>query len=236
MSKNIAIVLAAGRGSRMNSSIPKQFMMIENRPVLYYSIYAFQTSPVIDEIVLVTSQDEMEYCKKEIVEKYSLDKVSKLVCGGSERYESVYNGLSSVSDDGYVFIHDGARPCITADMIERLFISVKEYNAVVAAVPSKDTVKIADSNGFVDSTPDRNTVWCIQTPQVFSLSEIKKAYNKMYQDGNYTKITDDAMVMERYGDIPVKLEMGSYSNIKITTPEDIIIVKNTFKKNEKNSN
>ena len=225
--KTTAIVLAGGRGKRMNSAVPKQFLMIKDKPVLYYSLKAFEDS-FIDSVILVTSEDDMEYCKKEIVDKYGFTKVVKIVAGGKERYHSVLNGIKAASDCDYIFIHDGARPFVTQDMLARLLECVEESKACVAGMPVKDTIKIANEGGFIDTTPKRELVWMIQTPQVFDFALIKKAYLILEKD-EYSllqkgiSITDDAMVVEMLRGEKVKLVVGSYQNIKITTPEDLAI-------------
>lgn len=225
--KTTAIVLAGGRGKRMNSAVPKQFLMIKDKPVLYYSLKAFEDS-FIDSVILVTSEDDMEYCKKEIVDKYGFTKVEKIVAGGKERYHSVLNGIKAASDCDYIFIHDGARPFVTQDMLARLLECVEESKACVAGMPVKDTIKIANEDGYIDTTPKRELVWMIQTPQVFEFALIKKAYLNLEKD-EYSllqkgiSITDDAMVVEMLLGEKVKLVEGSYQNIKITTPEDLAI-------------
>jgi len=225
--KTTAIVLAGGRGKRMNSAVPKQFLMIKDKPVLYYSLKAFEDS-FIDSVILVTSEDDMEYCKKEIVDKYGFTKVVKIVAGGKERYHSVLNGIKAASDCDYIFIHDGARPFVTQDMLARLLECVEESKACVAGMPVKDTIKIANEEGYIDTTPKRELVWMIQTPQVFDFALIKKAYLILEKD-EYSllqkgiSITDDAMVVEMLRGEKVKLVVGSYQNIKITTPEDLAI-------------
>lgn len=233
MTVNTAIVLAGGSGSRMKSNVPKQYISINDRPIIYYSLLAFEKSEFISNIILVTRAEDVEYCRKEIVAKYNLTKVSHVVSGGAERYLSVYNGLMNAADSNYVWIHDGARPCIDEEMLIRLRDAAVLYNAVVAAVPSKDTVKIADDNQFVKNTPDRNFVWNVQTPQIFRTEELIQAYAALMELDEHPGITDDAMIMEQFGDIPVRLEMGDYNNIKVTTPEDIELVKNYFKKFKK---
>ena len=223
--KTTAIVLAGGRGKRMNSNVPKQFLMIQDRPVLYYSLKAFEDS-FIDTIIIVASEDDMEYCQREIVDKYHFHKVEKIVPGGKERYHSVLNGIKAASDCDYIFIHDGARPFVTGDMLQRLLDCVVENHACVAGMPVKDTIKIADESGYIASTPNRELVWMIQTPQVFSYDLIKKAY-LLLEKNEYSllekgiSITDDAMVVETLLGEKVKLVEGSYRNIKITTPEDM---------------
>ncbi len=222
MKKNVAIVLAAGQGKRMNSKVQKQYLLIKEKPVLYYTLNAFETSPLISEIILVTGKDEIEYCRKEIVEKYGFLKVSKIAAGGKERYHSVHNGIQAVESADYVFIHDGARPFVTHEMIERAYEAVQKYDACVVGMPVKDTIKIADENGFAARTPDRKRVWQIQTPQTFEYHLIKEAYEKLLIE-EPEGITDDAMVVETMTERKVKLVEGSYQNIKITTPEDLDI-------------
>lgn len=222
MKKNVAIVLAAGQGKRMQSKVQKQFLLIKDKPVLYYTLNAFERSHVISEIILVTGKDEIEYCQQEIVEKYGFTKVCKIVAGGKERYHSVHEGIQAIDEADYVFIHDGARPFVTNEIIERAYATVKEDNACVVAMPVKDTIKIADENGFAVQTPDRKRVWQMQTPQTFEYHLIKNAYEKLMIE-EPEGITDDAMVVETMTDHRVKLVEGSYQNIKITTPEDLDI-------------
>lgn len=222
MEKNVAIVLAAGQGKRMNSKVQKQYLLIKEKPVLYYTLKAFEESDLIAEIVLVTGKDETEYCRKEIVEKYDFKKVHKITVGGKERYHSVYQGLRAVEDADYVLIHDGARPFVDAGIIERACAAVKVHQACVVGMPVKDTIKIADEEGFAKKTPDRRRIWQVQTPQTFSYPLIKEAYEKLLEE-EPEGITDDAMVVETMTDHKVKLVEGSYQNIKITTPEDLKI-------------
>ena len=219
--KYAAIVLAAGSGKRMNSQVHKQYLIIQNRPVLYYSLKAFEDSAV-DEIVLVVGKGEEEFCRKEIVDKYGISKVKAIVEGGKERYHSVFEGLKQTSDADYVLIHDGARPFVNQDIIRRCMQEVQKYQACVVGMPVKDTIKIADEGGYAKQTPDRKNVWMIQTPQTFSYALIYEAYEEMLKTED-TAITDDAMVLERIKGKKSKLIEGSYRNIKITTPEDLLI-------------
>ena len=219
--KYAAIVLAAGSGKRMNSKVHKQYLIIQNRPVLYYSLKAFEDSAV-DEIVLVVGKGEEEFCRKEIVDKYGISKVKAIVEGGKERYHSVFEGLKQTSDADYVLIHDGARPFVNQKIIRRCMLEVPEYQACVVGMPVKDTIKIADEGGYAKQTPDRKNVWMIQTPQTFSYALIYEAYEEMLKTED-TAITDDAMVLERIKGKKSKLSEGSYRNIKITTPEDLLI-------------
>ena len=219
--KYTAIVLAAGSGKRMNSKVHKQYLIIQDRPVLYYSLKAFEDSAV-DEIVLVVGKGEEEFCRKEIVDKYGISKVKAIVEGGKERYHSVFEGLKQTSDADYVLIHDGARPFVNQKIIRRCMLEVPEYQACVVGMPVKDTIKIADEGGYAKQTPDRKNVWMIQTPQTFSYALIYEAYEEMLKTED-TAITDDAMVLERIKGKKSKLIEGSYRNIKITTPEDLLI-------------
>ncbi len=219
--KYTAIVLAAGSGKRMNSKVHKQYLIIQDRPVLYYSLKAFEDSAV-DEIVLVVGKGEEEFCRKEIVDKYGISKVKAIVEGGKERYHSVFEGLKQTSDADYVLIHDGARPFVNQDIIRRCMQEVQKYQACVVGMPVKDTIKIADEEGYAKQTPDRKNVWMIQTPQTFSYALIYEAYEEMLKTED-TAITDDAMVLERIKGKKSKLIEGSYRNIKITTPEDLLI-------------
>ena len=225
--KTTAIVLAGGSGRRMNSAVKKQFLEIKDKPLLYYSLKAFEDS-FIDEVILVASEEDKEYCEKEIIEKYGFQKIKKIVPGGKERYHSVANGVMAAGVCDHIFIHDGARPFVTQDMLSRLLEEVKRSGACVAGMPVKDTIKIAGADGFIESTPRRDLVWMIQTPQVFTYELIYKAYNLLLKEETSLvekgiSITDDAMVVETLLGEKVKLVEGSYKNIKITTPEDISV-------------
>ncbi|RHD13036.1 2-C-methyl-D-erythritol 4-phosphate cytidylyltransferase [Eubacterium ventriosum] len=223
MNKITAIVLAAGSGSRMKSKTKKQFMEIKGKPVIWYSLFEFEKSRV-DEIILVTGKEDIDYCKKEIVEKYNLKKIKNVVAGGSERYESVYNGLKEVTGN-IVLIHDGARPLINNEIIERSIEGAIKSDACVVGVPVKDTIKRANKEGYIIDTPNRSELWITQTPQSFKTDLVKMAYKKMKEElekGNTTlNITDDAMVVEEFTTNQVRFVQGDYKNIKVTTPEDI---------------
>ncbi len=224
-----AVVLAAGAGKRMNTDTKKQFLEIHGKPIIYYSLKTFQES-FVDEIVLVVSEEDVAFCQKEIVEKYQLTKVIQIAIGGKERYHSVAGGLAYLQDSDYVFIHDGARPMLTEEILNRSYEAVKEQDACVVGMPVKDTIKVADEDGFIATTPNRNLVWTIQTPQVFSYPLIKEAYDELLVREEELKnagvnITDDAMVVETLKQKPVKLVEGSYENIKITTPDDLLVAK-----------
>ena len=221
MEKFVAVVLAGGSGKRMNADVRKQYLLIKEKPVLYYSLKAFEDSAV-DEIVLVVGAGEIDYCRQEIVEKYGFRKVKSIVTGGKERYHSVFEGLKAVQNADYVLIHDGARPFVDDEIIHRTMSAVKEYQACVVGMPVKDTIKIADDKQYAKETPERKYVWMVQTPQAFSYHLIYDAYEKMLQNEN-TAITDDAMVLESMTSHQVRLIEGNYRNIKITTPEDLLV-------------
>lgn len=226
--RTTAIVLAAGQGKRMKSSVHKQYLLIEDKPVLYYALKVFEDS-FVDDIVLVVGKNEEAFCRKEIVEKYDFTKIRTVVEGGRERYHSVANGLRAISRPcDYVLIHDGARPFINEEMLKRALDAVKAAKACVVGMPVKDTVKISDAAGNVASTPARSLVWQIQTPQVFEKTLITTAYETLLAQerellAKGVNITDDAMVVEYFSQTPVKLVEGSYYNIKLTTPEDLDI-------------
>ena len=225
--KSVAIVLAAGQGKRMNSTVKKQYLLIEGKPVLYYALQAFEES-FVDEVILVTQEEDIQYCKTEIVEKYHFNKVTQIVAGGKERYHSVANGLKRIDKDSVVFIHDGARPFITQEILERAKQAVNEFGACVVGMPVKDTIRIINSEGLAESTPNRQRVWAMQTPQAFKGEIICECYQRLIEQEKEIlqkgiQITDDAMVVELFADIPIKIIEGDYKNIKITTPEDIQI-------------
>ena len=227
----IAVVLAAGQGSRMQSKVAKQYIDIHGKPMLYYSLKEFQDS-VVDEIILVVGEGEVAYCKEHIVEYYGFNKVRTIVTGGKERYLSVYNALQTVeeeiirgdinSDDRYVLIHDSARPLITKQIIEDAIHGVISNKAIVVAVPSKDTIKIADETRAIEYTPKRSLTYIIQTPQAFEFNLLINSYREVMKSSDL-EITDDAMIVEHGSNHSIKIVEGSYKNIKVTTPEDIQI-------------
>lgn len=222
---NKAIILAGGTGKRMNSNVPKQYMELHGKPILYYTIKAFQES-FFDEIVLVCLENDIDYCRENIVNKYNFTKVSHIVAGGKERYHSVINGIKAVGESDYIYIHDGARPFATNEIFQNIKNTLESNDACIAAVAVKDTIKLVDSNGTVVDTPSREMLYQVQTPQAFKASLIIEAYNKLEASINNNslnglKITDDAMVVEHFTDAKVVISEGSYNNIKITSPEDI---------------
>ncbi len=216
-----AIILAGGKGKRMNSSISKQFIEIKGKPIIYYTIKKFNNNKKIDSIVIVLSQEEVEYFKENILNKYDL-KVDKIVIGGAERQDSVYNGLKSLenTETDIVLIHDGARPFISDRIIDDGIKYAIMYGACAPGVMPKDTIKIKEKNNFSIDTPNRETLVAIQTPQVFKFKEVLECHERVKMDK--VVVTDDTMVVERYGN-KVYLYDGEYTNIKVTTPEDLIL-------------
>lgn len=214
-----AIILAGGKGKRMGAKVSKQYIEVKGKPILYYTLQRFADCKDIDKIVLVLPKDEIEYCTKEILDKYSL-KVDIIVEGGKERQDSVFNALDKLDGDEIVLIHDGARPFVSERIIKDGIKYAKLYGAAAPGVTPKDTIKIKDKNSFSLCTPDRNELVAIQTPQVFKLDTIKECHRKIREDK--LTVTDDTMVVEHYGN-KVYLFEGDYTNIKVTTPEDLIL-------------
>ncbi len=211
-----AILLAAGKGKRFSSKVPKVFSTLGGKPVISFSLSVLNRHPKVNEIIVVAGAENKKKIEG-IIRKYKINKVKKIVPGGEERQDSVLKGLRSISRDAdYVLIHDGARPFIDADMVSRLCLAAKKTGATIAAVKVKNTIKEARGQVVV-KTLRRDNLWEVQTPQVFRKGIILKAYGRI---GNL-EVTDDAMLVERIG-IAVRVSQGSYSNIKITTPEDLI--------------
>lgn len=217
------IIVAAGKGKRMGTDINKQFIKLNDKSILVYTIECFNKCEAINEIVVVTSEDYINYCKDEIIDKYEFKKDIKIVAGGKERQDSVYNGLKTIaSNTDIVLIHDGVRPFIEQRHINNVIKNAYESDACVLGVKVKDTIKLSNDSGFVVSTPKRDNMWAIQTPQAFKYGLIVEAYECAIKD-NFLG-TDDSMLVERLG-YKVKIEEGSYSNIKITTKDDLITAK-----------
>ena len=222
--KKAAIVLAAGHGKRMHSKVAKQYLLLNGEPVLVHALRAFEMSGM-DTIILVTGADEVEFCRKDIVETYGFSSVKQVVPGGKERYDSVWNGLCALKaagfpEDGIVLIHDGARPLVDGEIIARAVDGACSYSACVAAMPVKDTIKVADADGFSESTPDRSTLRVVQTPQGFEADLLKAALQSALE--NDVPVTDDCSAVERLGKV-VYLIDGDEENLKITTPMDLVV-------------
>lgn len=211
--------------------------MLDDKPILVHTIDAIVQSNLIDEIVVVVTPGDQQYCKK-IIEPYSSQRLDrgepklKLVEGGKTRQGSVFNGLQLAPEDcERVLIHDGVRPFVNSEMIEKLLRAADRFGAATAAVPVKDTIKIADEDGFVLNTPDRENLWATQTPQTFRYELIKRAHQRakdLIMTARRSLATDDASLVERLG-YKVKIIMGSYENIKITTPEDLSFARSLIK-------
>lgn len=205
----------------MKTGINKQFLMLKEKPIIAYTLLAFDSCEAIDEIIVVTAPDEMDFFRSEILERYSLSKVKKLIAGGAERQQSAYNGVRAANPKSeIILIHDGARPFVNQQTIIECIEQTKLYGAVSAGMPSKDTIKLVDDRGMVTSTPDRGSVWLTQTPQGFRKDIIISAHEQALSNGVVG--TDDAMLAELAG-YEVKMVTATYENIKITTPEDISI-------------
>jgi len=217
------VIVAGGKGTRMGSTINKQYLELNGKAVLAHTINQFEQCHKIDEIIVVTGEDEVDYCTKQIWIKYGFLKIKSIVPGGKRRQDSVYNGLLGVSPKTQVvLIHDGARPLIKEEQIKASIEGAMEVGACVVGVPVKDTIKICDQNQLIIQTPSRDTLWAVQTPQTFQYDRILKAYEEAIK--NDLQATDDAMMVEAIG-YPVKMIHGRYDNIKITTPEDLVIAR-----------
>jgi 2-C-methyl-D-erythritol 4-phosphate cytidylyltransferase len=218
--KNVAIIVAGGLGKRIEGNLPKQFLTLGGKPILAHTIEKFQRCDLVDEIILVVPEDHLGYCSQTIVEGYSFDKIRRIVCGGKERQDSVYQGLKACSNStSLVVIHDGVRPLISVEKISESIELCRNKKAVIVAVPVKDTIKrVVDSS--VIATLDRTKLWLVQTPQVFEYKLIWDAYEKAIGE-NFIG-TDDSALVERLGCEVAVLE-GEYNNIKITTKEDLIM-------------
>lgn len=216
-----AVIVSAGKGHRFMEGKKKQFHLLAGKPILAHTLDKFETCPMIHSILLVVGQEDMNFCLKEIIEKHKYRKISQIVPGGKRRQESVKNGIDVLSKDiDIVSIHDGVRPFVTKEMIEESIRSAKRFQAVVIATPVKETIKMVHTDRTVLKTLDRDFLWQIQTPQTFQVDLIKEAYYKATEDGFLG--TDDASLVERLG-VKVHVLPGSYTNIKITTPEDLML-------------
>lgn len=228
MSKVTVLIPAAGMGRRMGKAVAKQFLPLGDKPMLAHTLLAFQRAAEIDEIIPILSKEDMESCLRDIIEQYHITKVKTLVVGGKERQDSVMNGLMKLDKDAsVVLVHDGVRPFVTAEMIRESVELAKKGECVVVGVPLKDTIKEVDDKGLVRHTLERSRLWAIQTPQAFPFKALKRAYEESYQHRIFG--TDDAMLVERAGG-KVRVIMGSYENIKITTPGDLVLAEEILKR------
>ncbi len=210
-----AVIVAAGTSERMGS-VDKLFAPIDGKPVLARVIDIFQQCKSVNQIVLVVSGGNLELCHRLVAEQ-EWTKVTRICLGGKRRQDSVAAGLSQLNQCQWVIIHDGARPLVSVELIENGLDTARETGAAVAAVPVTDTIKITDNDRVVQNTPSRQSLWAVQTPQIFRSDIITKAYQQAT-----VEVTDDATLVERLS-YKVKLYMGSYNNIKITTPDDLVL-------------
>jgi len=209
------IIVAAGESRRMNG-IDKVFADLAGRSILARVLDTFDNCALVDQIVVVLSRENLQR-GKQLMRENRWQKIAAICAGGPRRQDSVREGLQKLTDCQWVIIHDGARPLVSADIIERGLAEAKAFGAAVAAVSVKDTVKIASAEGIVEQTPPRDTLWAVQTPQIFRSDRIIEAHERITEN-----VTDDAMMVERLG-YRVKLYMGAYHNIKLTTPEDLAL-------------
>lgn len=225
MPKNIAIILSAGKGSRLKSNIPKQYIEVNNKPLIYYTIETFEKSVNIDEILIVSDKEHIDFFKNEFIPKYNFKKIKEVISGGKERSFSVKNALDTLilkenTKDDIILIHDGARPFISEDIISSGIKEAKIFGAVVVGVKVKDTIKVVENKNIILDTPNRESLWIAQTPQIFKLELIKNAYENL---SNYdTAPTDDSILVENIGH-KVTMVQGSYENFKITTQDDLAL-------------
>ena len=203
----------------MANSVKKPYLRLAQKPILAHTIQRFEENTAVDAIFVIIDKDDFSDCETNVLEPYAFKKVQKLVAGGETRQMSVYNGVRALSADvDFVVVHDGVRPFVTDETISACLIAADECGAAVAAVPVKDTIKIADENAFILETPVRERLWAVQTPQVFRKPLLEEAHQTAH--AQQLTATDDAALVEQLG-FPVKLVMGSYANLKITTPEDL---------------
>jgi 2-C-methyl-D-erythritol 4-phosphate cytidylyltransferase len=228
MSKVTVLIPAAGMGKRMGMTMAKQFLPLGDKPMLAHTLLAFQRCSVVDEIVPILSEEDIETCLADIIEHYHITKVKTLVVGGKERQDSVYNGLQKLAKDAaVVLVHDGVRPFVTHDMIQETAEIARKGECVAVGVPLKDTVKEVGADGIVRVTLDRSRLWAIQTPQAFPAKTLRRVYEESF--AHKVCGTDDSTLAERAG-IKVRVIMGSYENIKITTPEDLLLAEEILKR------
>jgi len=219
--RTTVVIVAAGMGRRMNASTTKQLIEIGGHPILWHTLMAFQGMSIIDEIVLVVKEEERSYIEECLIKKSNLTKVTHVVNGGNERSDSVLNGLAVVAEEGVVLIHDGARPFIEETSVVKLMEALTSHDGAILAIPAKDTIKAVNVNHEVTNTYDRKLLWQVQTPQAFKTSLLKKAFAEVHQIK--TMIYDDAMLVEVVTDSPIMVVEGMDTNIKITTPFDLIV-------------
>ena len=220
MGEVMAVIPAAGQSRRMGSGTNKQYLLLDTKPVLYYSLSMLLSSG-IEGVVVVVARGEESLCRREVLQPYGFDSKVKLVTGGAQRQDSVYCGLLALPPETrFVVVHDGARPLVNPQELSAALIAARDFGAAIVGVPVKDTIKVVDDGGVIVETPPRDRLWAVQTPQVFAYELIMQAHRSALESGYIG--TDDASLVEHLGH-PVKMVPGSYRNIKVTTPEDLII-------------
>jgi 2-C-methyl-D-erythritol 4-phosphate cytidylyltransferase len=221
LAKTVAVVPAAGRGARMGSHLPKQFLSLGGLPILVHSLRVLHAVPAVEHIILVVPEADRQYCLTEIVTRHRFAKVTKIVAGGEQRQDSVRHGIQEAGDDAeLLLIHDAVRPLITRELVERVIQRAAEVGAAIVAIPMRDTVKRVNHDGVIETTVDRRPLWLAQTPQVFRADVIREAHRKAHIEKFHA--TDDAQLLEWIGR-PVAVVDGSEDNIKITRPQDMAI-------------
>ena len=224
----VALILAAGQGKRMGAEKKKPYLLLAGKPILFHTLGEFEKCPSIDGIVLVVEKHEVDNVRTSAVDEFGCRKVINVVPGGPKRQDSVWEGIKALKDEGeLVMVHDGVRPFISPELLEKAVDTTRKTGATVVAVPVKDTIKTASPEKEVIKTLDRETLWAVQTPQTFNHDLLKRAHEKAMQDGFYG--TDDASLVERIG-VPVSIIDGPYENIKITTPEDLVLAEAILQK------
>ena len=220
-SKICTLIPAAGEGNRLKSAVKKPYVALAQKPILTHTIQRFEQNTAVDEIFVLVNEADFEMCRATVLAPYAFQKVQPLIAGGATRQQSVHNGVRALpADTDFVIVHDGVRPFVTDETIFACLDAAAEWGAAVAAVPVKETIKMANAEDFIVETPPRERLWTVQTPQVFRKSLLEKAH-QIAEEKQLTA-TDDAALVEHLGH-PVKLVNGSYANVKITTPEDLRI-------------
>ncbi|MCZ6820570.1 MAG: 2-C-methyl-D-erythritol 4-phosphate cytidylyltransferase [Calditrichaeota bacterium] len=214
--KTSAIIVAAGQGLRSGGDLPKQFQAIGGKPVICHTLEKFEACAAVDDVLIVASQDWLPHVTQEIVERYRFPKIRQVVAGGKERQDSVYQGLKALDNPDVVVVHDAVRPFVAVDKIALVVATAAENGAAILAIPPRDTIKTGHA-GMVGETLDRATLWSVQTPQAFKYDLLLAAYDRAFEDGNYS--TDESALVEAIGH-PVRIVEGDFENMKITVPAD----------------
>ena len=216
-----AIIVSAGKGVRMNRSTPKQYLLLQGRPVLCHTIIAFDSCPEVDNIILVVPENDIQFCREQLLSELNLKTPVNVLAGGKRRQDSVFNGILSIDDrGGIVVIHDGVRPLVSSDMISRCIRKARTSGACILGVPLRDTLKAVDGNSVIKKTIPRESLWLAQTPQAFHYQLIRDAHEAAAKQG--IEATDDAALLEWMG-LPVTILGSTADNLKITTNEDLVL-------------